>query len=268
MRRLTSIALAAALTTAHLVAQDEAISVRLSPRPNQVIHFSMDQEVSTRIDGVPFEVHGHTHAVLTHTLGERDAAGRLASTMTYDRLSMEMTLNGNAVPAPDFDLAGKAIGLVYDADGALVDLAPPAEMDPTIGAFVKGMLGTLFGSRAADARLRVGETTTLPFAAGLPMPSTAGLPMNLTGETRMKLLGISRVGGERFARLDQSVAASLVTPPAAGTPMTMTATGGGIVEWNLDRGYVTAGETTIEIDADIMQAKMRGRISTTVRGSN
>jgi hypothetical protein len=131
------------------------------------------------------------------------------------------------------------------------------------------MLGTLFGSRAgADATLRVGETTTLSFA-GMPIPSTAGPLMNLTGETRMKLPAISRVAGERLARLDQSVTASLATPAAAaGVPMTMTATSGGIVEWNLDRGYVRSGETTIEMEAEVMQAKMHGRISTSVRGSN
>jgi len=57
--------------TAQLCAQDEAIALRLSPRPNQVIHFSMQHEVSTRMEGAPFEVHGLTIAKLTHTVGER-----------------------------------------------------------------------------------------------------------------------------------------------------------------------------------------------------
>jgi hypothetical protein len=84
--------------------------------------------------------------------------------MAYESLSMEMVLNGSAVPAPSFDLSGKAIALVSDANGTLVDLAPPADMDPVIAASVKGMAGTLFGNRAgAGIPLRVGETTTAPF---------------------------------------------------------------------------------------------------------
>jgi hypothetical protein len=239
MRRPASTACIAALAAAHLFAQDEAISLRLPPRPDQVIHYSMEHEVDTRMEGAPFEVHGRTVAALTQTVGERDTVtGRLESTMTYDNLSMDITLNGNTVPAPALDVTGKTMTLV-------------------------------FGSRAgADATLRVGETTTLPFAAGMPMPSGAALPMALNGQTRIKLLGIRRVDGERIARLDQIIEASMTSTANDGVAMTMKASGGGVVEWNLDRGYVTTGTTTIELEADVMQAKMHGRISTIVRGSN
>jgi hypothetical protein len=272
MRRLAAVAFATALASAHLCAQDEAISLRLSPRPNQVIHFTMDHQVSTRIEGAPFEVYGRTVAALTQTVGERDAAtGRLESTLAYDTLSMEITLNGNAVPAPAFDLIGKRMTLVYGADGELLDLTPPSAMDAVMAAYAKGMIAALFGGRAgADATLHVGETATVPFAAGMPMPSAAALPLTLNGQTRMKLLSVRRVDGERIAQLDQIVEASMTMIANADTTttMTMTARGGGGVEWNLDRGYVTTGTTTIEIEAEIMQAKMHGRISTIVRGSN
>src|SRR6516165_8706884 len=100
-----------------------------------------------------------------------------------------MKLNDDAVPSPWFDLTGKTMKLTYDGNGALGDLTPPPGMDPAIAAFVKGMIGTLFGSRSVGATLRVGETAVLPFAAGMPMAGTAALPMNLTGETRMTLTG-------------------------------------------------------------------------------
>jgi len=269
MRRLACRVLVAALTSAQLFAQDDAISLRLSPRPHQVIHFSMVHEVSTSIDAAPFDVHGRTVAAVTHTIGERDPSGRLESSMTYDSLTLDITLNGNAVPAPSFDLTGKTMTLVYAADGELLDLEPPADMDVVMTAYVKGMIATLFGSRAgADATLRVGESTTLPFAAGMPMPSGAALPMALSGQTRMKLLSIRRVDGERLAQLEQIIEASMTSTAHADAAMTMKASGGGIVEWNLDRGYVTIGTTTIDLEADVMQAKMHGRITTIVRGSN
>src|SRR6476646_8549590 len=188
MRRLPSIALVAAFTTAHLFAQDDQISLRLSPRPHQVIHYSMEHEVSTSVENAPFEVHGRTVATLTHTVGERDATGRLESTMTYDDLTLDITLNGRPVPTPSIAVAGRTLSLVYGADGELLDLEPPGDMDVALAAYVKCMIATLFGSRAgADATLRVGESTTLPFAAGMPMPSGAPLPMSLNGQTRMKL---------------------------------------------------------------------------------
>jgi hypothetical protein len=93
--------------------------------------------------------------------------------------------------------------------------------------------------------------------------------MNLTGETRMKLTGISGLNGERIARLDQDITASVLSALGpTGLSMNMTASGTGTVVWNLDRGYVKAGQTTIEIEAEIMQAKMPGRISTIALGSN
>jgi len=209
-----------------------------------------------------------TVATLTHTIGDRDPTGRLESSMAYDSLTMDITLNGAAVPAPLFDLAGRKLTLVYGADGELLDLEPPADMDVVMTSYVKGMIATLFGSRAgADATLRVGESTTLPFAEGLPIPGSAALPLTLSGQTRMTLLSIRRVDGERIARLEQVVEASLTSTATPDTAMTMTAHGGGIVEWNLDRGYVTTGTTTLELEAEVMQAKMRGRIATTVRGS-
>jgi hypothetical protein len=141
--------------------------LRLSPRSNQVIHFSMEQEVSTTMDGAAFAVHGRTRAALTHTIGERGGGGRFASTIASENLSMEMTLNGTI----------NAVARTYDAGGAVVELRPPADMDPAIAGFVKGMVGTLFGSRAAGATLEVGETATLPFTGGMPIPNTAGLRM-------------------------------------------------------------------------------------------
>jgi len=269
MRRLASLALVTAFTTAHLFAQDDQIALRLAPRPHQVIRYSMEHEVRTTIENAPFELHGRTVALLTHTIGERDATGRLESTLAYDDLTLDITLNGRPVPTPSFDLAGRKLTLVYGADGELLDLAPPADMDVALAAYVKGMIATLFGNRAgAEATLRVGESTTLPFAAGMPMPSGGLLPMSLNGQTRMKLLSIRRVDGERVAQLEQVVDASLTSTAGPDAAMTMTATGGGMVEWNLDRGYVTTGTTTITIEAEIMRANMHGTITTTVRGSN
>jgi len=270
MRWVTTFALAIAVTTAHLFATDEAVVMRLSPQPNQVIHVSMEQEINTTLDGAALTVHGSTRAMLTETVGERQGTGQLASSIAYESLSMETTVNGQTVSASSLDLTDKAIAIVYDANGQLVDVTPPPNMDPAIAAFVKGMIGTLLGSRGgADVTLRLDETTTLPFAAAMNVPKTAGVPMNLTGETRLKLTGISRLDGHRVARLDQAIVAAMVTSPGVpGMPVTMTASGGGTVLWDLDRGYVRAGQTTIEIDAEIMQAKMHARISTIVRGSN
>jgi len=182
---------------------------------------------------------------------------------------MDLTLNGNSVPAPSLDLAGKRMTLVYCADGELLDLTPPSDLDVAMAAYMKGMIAALFGSRAGgDTILRVGESATLPLAAGMPMAGTPGLPMTLNGQTRMTLLGVRAVDGQRIAQLDQVVDASMTMTGNADAAMTMTVQGGGLVEWNLDRGYVTTGTTTIELEAEVMQAKMRGRISTIVRGSN
>jgi hypothetical protein len=269
MRRLKSLALiAAAFATAQVFAQDDRVSLQLTPQPNQVIHLTMDQAVDMRVDGAPVAIQAKTIAALTQTVGARDASGRLESSLAYDRFSLEMTMNGSPLPSPAFDLVGKVMTLVYDEQGALVELTTPPGMDPAISRFVKTMLDALYQNRA-DTTLLVGETATLPFSAGLPMPSLPAPPAAVGGETRMKLVAVDRVNAERIARFEQTIESTATSAPTGPSPqMTMKASGSGTMEWNLDRGYVKSGDVTIAIESEVMQARMYGTIRTTMRGSN
>ena len=94
MRRLTPFALVTALTAAHLFAQDEAITLRLSPRPNQVIHFSIEQEVTTTMEGVPFDVHGRTRSTLTQTVATKPGIDPVCP------LSIRPPVRSSCTPSP------------------------------------------------------------------------------------------------------------------------------------------------------------------------
>jgi hypothetical protein len=268
MRRTTSVALvAAAAISARVMAQDDRVQLQLTPRPNQVIHLTMDQAMNMQMDGAPMSLQAKTSATMTQTVGPRGADGRLTSSLTYDRFSIELTMNGNPLPSPPIDLVGKAMTLVYDSKGALVDVTPPAGVDPALTTMVKGMMNALY--QRSDTTLRLGETATLPFSAGVPMPNVGTAAMNVGGETRMKLVAVDRVNAERIARFEQTIDSSVSgTQSGPAPPLTMKASGSGTMEWNLDRGYVKSGDTTLAIESEIMQSKLHGTLRTIMRGSN
>lgn len=280
-------------------AQSEKISIRIVPKPNQTSHLSLSQdgEIEMSFEGNvpeelakmnPMRIKMKTLTSMTVRSGAPDNRGQLEVEMSYDKSSVEMTMNGNPVPGGNEadKLIGKKFKVVYDRQGNLVDVKIPPGLGLPSESF-KEMLKSIYGN-LPTAPMAVGETAIVPFKTTFPMPIPGAGPLNLEGQAITKLVAVNKGVAARIARFDQITDAKLVVnsldaPGPDGQRVKMNLdfkmSGFGTYQMNLDKGMVKSGDMQMKIEGRITssqssaQSKMpninvKGTIKVAVTGGN
>ncbi len=236
---LVILALAAGTSTA--LAQTR-VGIRPSPQPGQVIHVTVEQQVLVRTgekadEPGPAQVLNKNALAYTQTNGTFDPQGRLDAQVTVERLDLDESLGGRQRQFPDTsNLKGRMLVVTFDRTGKLLGIKVPPDLSDVSGrltqllAAAHGMLNFL-----PSAELAVGEVTT----------STSELPMRLPGsmgqgplEARVNITlhALDMKVGDRIARLKQSI-------DVATSTSQVKVTGGGTIDVNVDRGFVSGIDT-------------------------
>jgi hypothetical protein len=239
-----------------LLAQDERVTIRFIPAPNQVVHLRSTQDLS--LDIAPASQTGPPPVVslsgtlvakiaslYTMTLGMPDADGRVEAALVYDELSTEVSLNGVPLPGAETrqGLVGQRLSLTIDRDGRVTDVSTSPENRGLLAAS-KEMLASVFGT-TSPLSLAVGESTTVPLSLALPLPVALN-SLNAAGETKYTLQSVDRDGSDRIAHLALATSSHIKQPVqgSGGESMTidMALATAGTLDANLDRGVVKSSQ--------------------------
>lgn len=275
----------------------EKVSLSMTPKPDQITKLRMatdvDMELSFEGDIPPelaalnpMKMQVKSVTAFTQKTGPLDKQSRFEMELTYDDVSSEMTMNGNALPsgAEAAQLKGKKIKVTMDQKGGIFDVQSPPEIQMSADAF-KELLKSLYGALPTEP-LAVGETATVPLSMALPLPLPGAGPLNLQGSSKIKLLAVEKEGASRIAKMDATVEARINTvvdfPSQSGPAkmkMDFSMTGGGPSSVNLDKATVKTNETTMKLegkmspaaesaDAKLPTIALKGSVKTTVTGGN
>ncbi len=250
-------------------AQDEKVVIRLLPKPNQSVRFEMIQETDvdviyegirdTSSQGTANEkMMGKSVFAFTQKNGAMDDSGKMEAKVTYEKVSMERSMNGKPEPADDTSdkLIGKTITLTFDKEGSVVDVKVPPEVEIPADTF-KQVMSSLY-SNLPRAALAIGETATMPFRMTLPIPDMGSGPLDMEGQTKYRLMSITSEERGRVARFEQTVEASLTRGIEVDTytgkgkvQVDFKLSGGGTLQLNLDQGIMKAGDLLTTLDGNM-----------------
>jgi hypothetical protein len=269
-------------TSAAIVAQGGKVIIRLIPRPNQTAHFEITQEMdlevvyernleaSGKTTSDPMKMTGKSTWVFTQKNGEMNEQGNMEAQITYDRLSMERSMNGKTLTADNLadSLIGKTITLTFDKEGNVVDVKVPPEVNIPADMF-RQIMDSMYNN-LPKTPLAIGETVAVPFSMPLPIPTPGAGPLNLEGQSKYKLVAIASDGKDSLPRFEQTVEAALVKTIEVDTPsgkskvnVNVQLTGGGVLELNLNKGILKTGDMQTTVDGkismvtDVQKAKLQ-----------
>ena len=117
---------------------------------------------------------------------------------------------------------------------------------------IKQILATAFAT-VAPMTLSIGESVTVPTALSLPVPGGGAAAMGVAGETRYTLTAITFDGADRIAHLASHMTNTIGQGSAAASPvaLSMTTTGDGKTDVNVDRGIVLHTEQQLTIEGSM-----------------
>ncbi len=189
----------------------------------------------------------------TIEVGAADEQGRVEARITYDDVTFETTMNGQPapMPSPRDQIAGRAMTIVYDRDGQMVDFK--ADVPDAMFITLKPMMSNMFGA-TGSLRLAVGETVTRTVEFPLPVPN-GGAMGTPTFQILFTLTSVTLEGADHIAHLTTALTSQMNPPdtPAsdAAAAIAMRMTGTGTMDVNVERGVVKSGEQRMTIDATI-----------------
>jgi len=241
----SALGLVVLFTGAALTAAPAKVPVRPAPKPDQVVHVTTRQEIVLRTGDKP-EAPGpallQTKGVVAFTQrnGRFDTQDRLETLVTIERLELDDVIGGRAKVVDTAAATGRVLALIFDRTGKLLSIKVPPDMREVSGRLTQ-LLATVYGTInfLPAVSLAVGEETT----------TSSELPMRLPGnvasgplEARIKLnlKGVDKKGPDRIARLQQWI--DVLT-----TTSTLTITGGGRIDVNLDKGFVSGTDSEWKI---------------------
>lgn len=263
---------------AAVIAQSEKISIRIAPRPGQTVRMTSTQEadIDISIDGaaaapgvMAMKMAMRMVAAMTQKTGAVKPDGTLDAEITYDQFRIEMSINGQAMPA-DFNnpLTGKTVVFTYNQMGDIVRVQGMPDGLPE--DMFRQLMGSMFGNLPAAA-LAVGETTTAPMDFTLPLPVPGAAAMKLTGETRLTLVSVDKDARGRSATFTSTTAGGIVSdsgsPGGQGkTAFDLDLRGEGTYVINLDTGMLRSNNVTSSVNGK-MKAAGAASPGMTMRGT-
>jgi hypothetical protein len=239
-----------------LMAQTDRVSVRVVPAPNQVVETRMTTEMTLETSPIasqgsaPFsaKVVQMMTAVATMDVGVPGLDGRMNARYRFTTLTSQMTMNGQPVQVgPSLEsLMSQSFAIKFDDQGRIVEVEPPGNAAVS-STTLKTVLTRAFAS-VPNLSLAVGESGTVPATLSLPLPT--GGSMNSTSNTTYTLLSVSEDNAQRIAHFSTETTGDINQPNAAGTPFAMQGTikGRGMMDVNLDRGFVRASQSDASFD--------------------
>jgi hypothetical protein len=205
-----------------------------------VIHVTTQQEVTLRIGEKPEEpgpstLNNKNLLAYKQTNGNFDTQGRLLAEVTIERLELNEATGNRQRQAPDASsLVGRTIVVAMDRTGKLLGITIPPDINNTLSLRITQLLAGSYGmlNFVPEVELAVGQdakkTTELPIR--LPGNVSQG-PMQ--GRTTVTLRAIDRKGTDRIAHLQEDIEVDTATSQ-------LKVTGGGTIDVNLDKGFVSA----------------------------
>ena len=226
--------------------QAERITIRTVPAAGQVVVMRATHDLTMNVEGpsglpISGTIEGKTNLAGTMKVGAPNAQGHTDAQYTIDSLSVESTFNGAPLPIGNVgrNAIGQTFSITFDSDDNVVDVQ-------SSNAMLRSLLSAGFTGLSKVA-LAIGESTTVHNEMPIPLPAATSL--NATLESTITLQSVTTEPAGRIAHL--AIASSGGMEPNSGSPLPMTVTisGSGTMDVNLDAGYVVRHETTATFDA-------------------
>ncbi len=230
------------------------IPIRPTPKPGEVIHVTTQQEIVMRMGEKPEEpgpAQLHTRGLLafTQSNGRVDEQNHLEAGVVVERMEIEDATKSWQGPGMDPNsVKGRSLAVVFDRSGKLLTIKVPPDIAAPVSSKLTQLLAGAYGplNFLPAVSLAVGEETS----------STSDLPMRLPGnlsqgplqaKVNLTLRALDRNGRDRIAHIQQRI--DVVTETRQ-----LTMSGGGTIDANLDRGFVSSNETEWTISGSIPPA--------------
>jgi hypothetical protein len=185
----------------------------------------------------------------TQTNGTFNAKGQLEAQVTVDRLELNESVAGRTRDSLDASkVTGRVLTVTFDQTGKLLGVKVPPDIANSLSLRVTQLLAGAYGmlNFVPEAQLAVGQETTT--VSELPM-RIPGDPTSgpLQARTTLTLRAINKKGPDRIAHLTQEI-------DVATTTSQVKVTGGGSIDVNLDKGYVSATDIEWKISGSIQNS--------------
>ena len=246
------VAAALILIPVTLTAQ-ERVGIRPAPKAGEVIHVTARQEVVLRIGVKPGEpgpdyLNLNNAVTYTQTNGALGPDGKLDAQIALESLELNEAIAGNPRKGPDTSsVKGRILVVTFDQTGKLLGIKVPPDMRD-VSARLTQLLAGAYGmlNFLPPVELGVGEETI--HKTELPMRLPGNVSQGpLEAKTTLKMRALDRQADNRIARLQQDIEVATATT-------TIQMTGGGTIDVNLDRGFVSGTDTEWKISGT-MQTK-------------
>jgi hypothetical protein len=225
-------------------AAQSRVAIRPAPKPGEAIQITAHQEILLRTgpnaeEPGPAQMRNSNEIAYTQKNGTFDAQGRLEAQITVERLTLDESMGGrprnpSADPAT---VAGRVLLATFDRTGKLLSLKVPPEIDRNLSARMTQLLAGAYGmlNFIPVAELKAGEETTMTSELPMRLPGgTAQQP--LEAKVNVTLRAVDRQGRDRIAHLQQAIDVTTSTSQVK-------VTGGGTMDVNLERGFMSAADT-------------------------
>jgi hypothetical protein len=243
--RSSFVALALVIAPALMAAQAR-VALRPLPKPGQVTHVTARQEIVVRIGGKPEEpgpAYLQTNNAITFTQinGTPGPDGKLDARLTLESLELNEQLGGNLRKSPDTSMVkGRIVLVTFNASGSVTGVKIPPDMrevQSRLGQLLTGAYGMI--NFLPQVELKVGEEAS--HLTELPMRLPGNLSSGpLQAKTTVTLQQLKTQDNGRTARLQHAIEIDTSTSQ-------MQVSGGGTVDVNVDRGFVSDSTTTWKI---------------------
>jgi hypothetical protein len=258
MKRLTLLLVLICCTSILALAQNEKVSIRMTPQPNQTVHMKMVQEMDMDIsfDGtspaitLPGAMKMNSKSVwsTTQRVGAIDKDGNIETELTYDEVQSEVTMNGQPMTTnnPANKFLGKKVVVKVDTQGNFVDVKLPPDVGLSEAAF-RQMFESIYAN-LPTLPIAVGEVAVAPLDFTLPIPLPGAAQLKMDGQAKLKLVSIDKDSAGRSARFENAVDGKMVSDVEMPGP------GGGKIKMNLDFKMSGTGSMVKDIDKGVLRS--------------
>ena len=229
------------------------VVVSVSPKAGQVVHGTTTATAEVFLVGATTP-HKSSTASLTYTQtnSKVDDRGRTEAAIAIEQLETEETTNGIAQAfRADHTVLGRTVIAVLDGTGRLVETRVPPELKSASNALRQTIVAAYTSLNFLPASpLAIGETANVPLKVPVTVPGGARTPLEV--RALVTLRSVETRAGSRVARIEEQVESATVSGQ-------WKVSGGGVIEMNLDHGFVSASTIELTMTGDLQTPGAGGR---------